>query len=278
MLCRGPTRTLLVADLPLRRKDPSLRLSVPLPAPLSRALPPACLPLLQLPDCHGHRLPRGPGRRPRHSPECERALALAGGAALPHTGAADISLQLCSLFRRGDWQWGALLVSNAAMHARLASSGLTACPPGLARPPATPQVRNGSNVTMMASKSQSGRWKAMDAGMDMSDDQQDISRGRDMVDSLFQGGQGMGGTHNSILSSADYLSNAGRTLGNIEEGYYIAPAFLDKLSIHVAKNFLDLPKIKVPLILGIWGGKGQGEWAGRAGLAGPGWGLACVGS
>jgi hypothetical protein len=122
-------------------------------------------------------------------------------------------------------------------------------------------VRNGSNVTMMASKSQSGRWKAMDAGMDTSDDQQDISRGRDMVDSLFQGGQGMGGTHNSILSSADYLSNAGRTLGNIEEGYYIAPAFLDKLSIHVAKNFLDLPKIKVPLILGIWGGKGQGEWA-----------------
>jgi hypothetical protein len=120
-------------------------------------------------------------------------------------------------------------------------------------------VRNGSNVTMMASKSQSGRWKAMDAGMDMSDDQQDISRGRDMVDSLFQGGQGMGGTHNSILSSADYLSNAGRTLGNIEEGYYIAPAFLDKLSIHVAKNFLDLPKIKVPLILGIWGGKGQGK-------------------
>ena len=27
----------------------------------------------------------------------------------------------------------------------------------------------------------------------------------------------------------------------------------------VAKNFMDLPKIKVPLILGIWGGKGQGK-------------------
>lgn len=25
------------------------------------------------------------------------------------------------------------------------------------------------------------------------------------------------------------------------------------------QNFMDLPKIKVPLILGIWGGKGQGE-------------------
>lgn len=27
----------------------------------------------------------------------------------------------------------------------------------------------------------------------------------------------------------------------------------------MAKNFLELPKIKVPLILGIWGGKGQGK-------------------
>ena len=156
-----------------------------------------------------------------------------------------------------------------------------------------------------------------------------------MVDSLFQGfGSGMGGTHNAVLSSAEYLSTAGKTplrqtgrhaclcvlpfpahrclllgclclavpsprphppahtalparlppalrpaarsFNNIEDGFYISPAFLDKLSIHVAKNFLDLPKIKVPLILGIWGGKGQGEWAGRARLAGLG--LACVGS
>lgn len=41
--------------------------------------------------------------------------------------------------------------------------------------------------------------------------------------------------------------------------YYISPAFLDKMTVHVVKNFLDLPKIKVPLILGIWGGKGQGK-------------------
>ena len=80
--------------------------------------------------------------------------------------------------------------------------------------------------------------------------QQDITRGRQMVDSLYQGAQGMGGTHNAILSSQDYLSQAARSLNNIEDGFYISPAFLDKLSIHVAKNFLDLPKIKVPLILG----------------------------
>lgn len=48
-------------------------------------------------------------------------------------------------------------------------------------------------------------------------------------------------------------------LPSVQDGYYISPAFLDKLSIHVAKNFMDLPKIKVPLILGIWGGKGQGK-------------------
>ena len=108
----------------------------------------------------------------------------------------------------------------------------------------------------------------------------------------------MEGTHNSIMSSAEYLANAQRSFDNIEDGFYISPAFLDKLAIHVrarsaacrpaplcqprarthahppacppsrlpacpqvAKNFLDLPKIKVPLILGIWGGKGQGERA-----------------
>ena len=90
--------------------------------------------------------------------------------------------------------------------------------------------------------------------------QEDIGRGRDMVDSLFTGGAaGVGGTHNAIMSSSDYLTNASRDFNNIEEGFYISPAFLDKLTIHVAKNFMDLPKIKVPLILGIWGGKGQGK-------------------
>ena len=112
-----------------------------------------------------------------------------------------------------------------------------------------------------------GRWRGIDADVDMSDDQQvgavwlwgltsgrnklqgftkfdcllhdtwpvtpltatpgplqDITRGRDMVDSLFQGfGAGVGGTHNAVLSSTDYLSTAMRSLGNIEDGFYIAP-------------------------------------------------------
>ena len=41
--------------------------------------------------------------------------------------------------------------------------------------------------------------------------------------------------------------------------YYISPRFLDKLSVHITKNFLDLPGVRVPLILGIHGRKGEGK-------------------
>ncbi|RAM52909.1 MAG: ribulose 1,5-bisphosphate carboxylase [Hapalosiphonaceae cyanobacterium JJU2] len=41
--------------------------------------------------------------------------------------------------------------------------------------------------------------------------------------------------------------------------YYIAPRFLDKLSVHITKNFLDIPGVRVPLILGIHGRKGEGK-------------------
>ncbi|CAI0443271.1 unnamed protein product [Linum tenue] len=59
---------------------------------------------------------------------------------------------------------------------------------------------------------------------DMSDDQQDITRGKGMVDSLFQAPQ-MAGTHYAVMSSYDYISKG----------------------------------LRVPLILGVWGGKGQGN-------------------
>lgn len=42
-------------------------------------------------------------------------------------------------------------------------------------------------------------------------------------------------------------------------GFYISPRFLDKLSVHITKNYLDLPNVKVPLILGIHGRKGEGK-------------------
>ncbi|NER19365.1 MAG: AAA family ATPase [Symploca sp. SIO1C2] len=41
--------------------------------------------------------------------------------------------------------------------------------------------------------------------------------------------------------------------------YYISPHFLDKLAIHITKNYLELPHVRVPLILGIHGRKGEGK-------------------
>jgi ribulose bisphosphate carboxylase small subunit len=41
--------------------------------------------------------------------------------------------------------------------------------------------------------------------------------------------------------------------------YYISPRFLNKLAVHITKNYLDLPGVRVPLILGIHGRKGEGK-------------------
>ncbi|ONK62115.1 uncharacterized protein A4U43_C07F510 [Asparagus officinalis] len=102
------------------------------------------------------------------------------------------------------------------------------------------------------------RWRGL--AYDMSDDQQDITRGKGMVNPLFQAPMG-DGTHEAVLSSYEYISQGLRqyNFDNTMDGYYIAPAFMDKLVVHITKNFMNLPNIKVPLILGIWGGKGQGK-------------------
>ncbi|KAG6602653.1 Ribulose bisphosphate carboxylase/oxygenase activase 1, chloroplastic [Cucurbita argyrosperma subsp. argyrosperma] len=102
------------------------------------------------------------------------------------------------------------------------------------------------------------RWKGL--AYDISDDQQDITRGKGLVDSLFQAPTGAG-THDPVLSSYEYLSAGLRqyNLDNNVDGFYIAPSFMDKLVVHISKNFMKLPNIKVPLILGVWGGKGQGK-------------------
>lgn len=41
--------------------------------------------------------------------------------------------------------------------------------------------------------------------------------------------------------------------------YYISPRFLNKLAVHITKNYLDLNQVKMPLILGIHGRKGEGK-------------------
>ncbi|KAL5569033.1 hypothetical protein UlMin_025608 [Ulmus minor] len=102
------------------------------------------------------------------------------------------------------------------------------------------------------------RWGGL--AYDISDDQQDITRGKGMVDSLFQAPM-QSGTHYAVMSSYEYLSTGLKqyNLDNTLDGLYIAPAFMDKLVVHITKNFMSLPNIKVPLILGVWGGKGQGK-------------------
>jgi ribulose bisphosphate carboxylase small subunit len=46
---------------------------------------------------------------------------------------------------------------------------------------------------------------------------------------------------------------------SIPMAYYISPRFLDKLAIHITKNYLDLEGVRVPLILGVHGRKGEGK-------------------
>ncbi|XP_057441919.1 ribulose bisphosphate carboxylase/oxygenase activase 2, chloroplastic [Lotus japonicus] len=125
------------------------------------------------------------------------------------------------------------------------------------------KVSNGSFKIVAAEIDESqqtdkDRWKGL--AYDISDDQQDITRGKGMVDPLFQAPQGAG-THYAVMSSYEYLSTGLRqyNFDNTMDGFYIAPAFMDKLVVHITKNFMTLPNIKVPLILGIWGGKGQGK-------------------
>ncbi|MEO0350877.1 MAG: ribulose bisphosphate carboxylase small subunit [Cyanobacteria bacterium P01_A01_bin.15] len=41
--------------------------------------------------------------------------------------------------------------------------------------------------------------------------------------------------------------------------YYISPRFLNALAVHITKNYLDLPQVRMPLIFGIHGRKGEGK-------------------
>jgi hypothetical protein len=58
----------------------------------------------------------------------------------------------------------------------------------------------------------------------------------------------------------DYRQKVTRSFQYLQGDYYIAPLFMDKVVTHITKNYLShLLNAKVPLILGIWGGKGQGK-------------------
>lgn len=58
----------------------------------------------------------------------------------------------------------------------------------------------------------------------------------------------------------DYRQKVTRSFQNLQGDFYIAPAFLDKVVTHITKNYLASSlDTQVPLLLGIWGGKGQGK-------------------
>ncbi|TQD76632.1 hypothetical protein C1H46_037822 [Malus baccata] len=72
------------------------------------------------------------------------------------------------------------------------------------------------------------KWRGL--AFDTSNDQQDITRGKGMVDSLFQAPQGAG-THFAIMSSYEYISMGLRqyNFDNNMDGFYIAPALWTSL-------------------------------------------------
>jgi hypothetical protein len=81
------------------------------------------------------------------------------------------------------------------------------------------------------------------------------------IDSLFTG-KTLG--HESDIADGSLRDWDFRSLNNIVGDYYVAPKFLDAVAMHIAKNFLVEQgsfdaSTRVPLILGIWGGKGQGK-------------------
>lgn len=90
-----------------------------------------------------------------------------------------------------------------------------------------------------------------------------ISHGQNsnMIDSLFTGNI-LG--HVSDIADGSLRNYEFRTFNNLVGDYYVAPKFLDAVALHIAKNFLaDFgcfdSVTRIPLILGIWGGKGQGK-------------------
>jgi len=68
--------------------------------------------------------------------------------------------------------------------------------------------------------------------------------------------------HKSDIADGSLRNFEFRSLDNIVGEYYIAPRFLETVALHIAKNiFCDQGSLnsRVPLVLGIWGAKGQGK-------------------
>lgn len=72
------------------------------------------------------------------------------------------------------------------------------------------------------------------------------------LDSIFTGGF-LG--RKSDIADGSLRYEEFRSYNNIVGEYYVAPRFLMRVAMHMAKNYLwkHMPGVNVPLILGIWG-------------------------
>lgn len=62
------------------------------------------------------------------------------------------------------------------------------------------------------------------------------------------------------IASGELRWNETRTLEHLHGDYYICPAFEERIALHLTKNYLaEQLACRVPLILAVWGGKGQGK-------------------
>ncbi|CAL5014405.1 unnamed protein product [Urochloa decumbens] len=133
--------------------------------------------------------------------------------------------------------------------------------------PSSPQPATGGEAEESERRrlSKQSSWEAKDADGDdylyrlgKEADNMNIAVGAraGIVDGLFVGN--FLGKDSDIVF--DYRQKATRTFEYLQGDYYIAPLFFDKVACHIVKNFVAHQfNIKIPLILGIWGGKGQGK-------------------
>lgn len=70
--------------------------------------------------------------------------------------------------------------------------------------------------------------------------------------------------HKSDIADGSLRGYEFRKFENIVGDYYVSPRFIERVALFITKNYLmELgcfdPQTRIPLILGIWGGKGQGK-------------------
>lgn len=124
-----------------------------------------------------------------------------------------------------------------------------------------------NNGSAMAKKrlSEQSSWEAKDAfgndylyrlGAEADNTNITVGARAGVIDDLFAGNF-LGRDADIVF---DYRQKVTRSFEHLQGDYYIAPLFLDKVVCHIVKNYMaHLLNAKVPLILGIWGGKGQGK-------------------